>query len=78
MAQNTGSSLSQPTEGMPKHDTHRGQKYLQLIEAPRGYAILWVLLFHFWPSTVTGGFVGVDVFFVNSGGIFDVPRLMAP
>jgi peptidoglycan/LPS O-acetylase OafA/YrhL len=30
-------------------------------------AVLAVVLFHFWPAAVTGGYVGVDVFFVISG-----------
>lgn len=30
-------------------------------------AVLGVLLFHLWPNRLTGGYVGVDVFFVVSG-----------
>ncbi len=37
------------------------------IQALRAVAILLVVLFHLWPSRVTGGFTGVDVFFVISG-----------
>jgi peptidoglycan/LPS O-acetylase OafA/YrhL len=37
------------------------------IQALRAVAVISVVLFHFWPSFLTGGFVGVDVFFVISG-----------
>jgi peptidoglycan/LPS O-acetylase OafA/YrhL len=37
------------------------------IQALRAIAILAVVLNHLWPRAVTGGFVGVDVFFVISG-----------
>ncbi|MCI2958751.1 acyltransferase [Agromyces atrinae] len=37
------------------------------IQALRALAVLAVLVFHLWPLRLTGGFVGVDVFFVISG-----------
>ena len=37
------------------------------IQALRALAILSVVVFHFWPNAATGGFVGVDIFFVISG-----------
>jgi peptidoglycan/LPS O-acetylase OafA/YrhL len=37
------------------------------IQALRALAVVLVVLFHLWPGTVPGGFVGVDVFFVISG-----------
>ncbi len=37
------------------------------IQALRAIAALAVVLFHLWPATVTGGYVGVDVFFAISG-----------
>jgi len=37
------------------------------IQALRALAIVSVLVFHVWPERLTGGFVGVDIFFVISG-----------
>ena len=37
------------------------------IQALRALAVLGVVLYHLWPNRLTGGFVGVDVFFVVSG-----------
>jgi len=37
------------------------------IQALRAIAVGVVLVYHFWPTRVTGGYVGVDVFFVISG-----------
>ncbi|MGW3793554.1 acyltransferase family protein [Micromonospora arida] len=37
------------------------------IQALRALAVLLVLLFHFWPNRIPGGYVGVDVFFAISG-----------
>ncbi|WP_051171958.1 acyltransferase family protein [Microbacterium indicum] len=37
------------------------------IQALRAIAVASVLLYHLWPNRLTGGFVGVDVFFVISG-----------
>ena len=37
------------------------------IQGLRAVAVVIVVLFHLWPGRLTGGFVGVDVFFVISG-----------
>ncbi|GAA1710076.1 acyltransferase family protein [Isoptericola hypogeus] len=37
------------------------------IQALRALAVAVVVLFHFWPGRMPGGYVGVDVFFVISG-----------
>lgn len=37
------------------------------IQALRAIAVLLVVFWHIWPTRLTGGYVGVDVFFVISG-----------
>lgn len=37
------------------------------IQGLRAVAVLVVVLYHLWPRSVTGGYIGVDVFFVISG-----------
>jgi peptidoglycan/LPS O-acetylase OafA/YrhL len=37
------------------------------IQALRGAAVALVVIYHLWPGAATGGYVGVDVFFVISG-----------
>lgn len=46
---------------------HKPILYRPDIDGLRTIAVGIVILFHIWPSTLTGGFVGVDVFFVISG-----------
>jgi peptidoglycan/LPS O-acetylase OafA/YrhL len=41
--------------------------YREDINLLRGLAVLVVCLYHFWPKYITGGYVGVDIFFVISG-----------
>ncbi|MHC3000548.1 acyltransferase family protein [Microbacterium sp. HJ5] len=37
------------------------------IQALRAIAVILVVVYHFWPTLLPGGYVGVDVFFVISG-----------
>jgi peptidoglycan/LPS O-acetylase OafA/YrhL len=37
------------------------------IQALRAVAVMTVVVFHIWPDTLPGGFIGVDVFFAISG-----------
>jgi peptidoglycan/LPS O-acetylase OafA/YrhL len=50
-------NLSQPKTG----------RFQPEIQGLRALAVLVVVLYHLWPNRLTGGYVGVDVFFVISG-----------
>ena len=48
---------------MPQHNSN----YRPEIDGLRAFAVLAVVLYHFGFETLSGGFVGVDIFFVISG-----------
>lgn len=41
--------------------------FLPEIQALRAIAVMLVVVYHVWPTALSGGFIGVDVFFVISG-----------
>jgi peptidoglycan/LPS O-acetylase OafA/YrhL len=43
------------------------RQFLPEIQVLRAVAVTLVVLYHYWPGTLTGGYVGVDAFFVISG-----------
>lgn len=60
--------ISAPETVSPAAPTTSGGTVLRPdIQALRALAVMSVLLYHFWPLRLPGGFVGVDVFFVISG-----------
>ncbi len=48
------------------------------IQGLRALAVVAVVIYHFWPGRLTGGFVGVDVFFVISGYLITDHLLRKP
>lgn len=48
-------------------ETVTPRRFLPEIQGLGALAVGLVVLFHLWPQRLTGGFVGVDVFFVISG-----------
>src|SRR3954451_11601090 len=51
----------------PPAPAHAPSSVRPEIKALRAVAVLTVVIFHFWPDVLPGGFVGVDVFFAISG-----------
>ncbi|MET1033900.1 MAG: acyltransferase family protein [Arthrobacter sp.] len=57
--------MSQATTSRPSAPAK--SSYQPEIQGLRALAVLLVVVYHFWPHRLTGGFVGVDIFFVISG-----------
>jgi len=43
------------------------RQFLPEIQVLRAVAVMLVVIYHYWPAFLTGGYVGVDAFFVISG-----------
>jgi peptidoglycan/LPS O-acetylase OafA/YrhL len=48
------------------------------IQGLRAIAVALVVVYHFWPNRLTGGYVGVDVFFAISGFLITLHLLERP
>ena len=51
----------------PPASTARQERLRIEIQALRAIAVTLVLVYHLWPHRLTGGYIGVDIFFVISG-----------
>ena len=60
-------SALRPTAATARGPDLRRMRYRADIDGLRALAVLAVIAFHGFPQAVSGGFVGVDVFFVISG-----------
>ncbi|QEO08619.1 acyltransferase family protein [Protaetiibacter larvae] len=60
-------ALTAATTTVARPPGTRPAEYRRDIQYLRALAVGLVVLYHFWPGRIPGGFVGVDVFFVISG-----------
>lgn len=81
MTQSADPVLEYRPSGLPVSSAvqNRGpRKFRADIQGLRAIAVALVLIFHLWPDHVTGGFIGVDVFFVISGYLITSHLLQRP
>ena len=65
--------LNEPSRLVRQEPIHRSpehaepSRFIPHVQGLRAIAVLAVVLYHFWPARFSGGYVGVDIFFVISG-----------
>ncbi|GAA1161841.1 SGNH hydrolase domain-containing protein [Nesterenkonia sandarakina] len=60
-------AVASTTVTQPAGRGSRSERFQPEIQGMRALAVLLVVVYHFWPEQLRGGYVGVDVFFVISG-----------
>ncbi len=65
LAAPAGTVRREPRDRSPEHA--EPAHFLPHVQGLRAIAVLFVVLYHFWPGRLPGGYVGVDIFFVISG-----------
>jgi peptidoglycan/LPS O-acetylase OafA/YrhL len=60
-------AATQPEATAPQNSQHGQDGIRPDIQALRALAVASVMFYHLWPHVLTGGYIGVDVFFVISG-----------
>lgn len=60
-------ALAVPAQESQHVNRSKTGRFQPEIQGLRAVAVLVVVLYHLWPNRLTGGYVGVDVFFVISG-----------
>lgn len=60
-------AIERPGEKDVSRPSEPGSGRIDGLDGLRALAVVVVLMFHLWPTTFPGGFIGVDVFFVISG-----------
>ncbi len=67
-----------PGPGRDGNRTDRGTVLRTDIQGLRAVAVSLVVIYHLFPSSLTGGFAGVDVFFVISGFLITLHLMQKP
>ncbi len=60
-------STTVQTPSRARDEAAPARGFLPHVQGLRAIAVLFVVIYHFWPARLSGGYVGVDVFFVISG-----------